>query len=742
MDGQRVGVAVGIGGREGAHPVGEGLVARHQLVGVLRPVEVAGQREPRGPQAQVDAQLDVAVALPAERLVVEYRIGVRMVEVDVLPGGGGGAEDARVEVLGLRIEDVERGELLGRAPAGAQRQAVVQPEGEVQTRRKALRTVVARGADPRLLGAQPRHELQRGALAQPQGEELLDVGREVVHVGDLREGPRAVVGRRERLVGVIEAAPHVAVGPPGEARLGVAPQPSPAADPRRLERGGVVELLGVDALRGVVARREHHGQVVPLLRGVDGRLRRGARLVAVRPVQAVLEVERGRELKVGQPRAVEQPAQRGGSPEGILASPLPLAHLGIGVVLRIKAADVARHSGVEAQHPGEGAAEGERKARARVGRIGRDGVLRGARILDAAVHHAPLAPEVEALRGGNLLGVGVGREEQHPGGQPLARGDAHQTRPQVAVLGRRDARYDLDRLDGGRGDVARRGARHPVERRVGREAEAVDLDGRREAGVAARNAAVAQREAEVLRQVGVDRLAARQQRRHVGGIHHLEVVDGAPLDAARGGDGLLLLRGGHHDALEAQALLLHPQVEFGGRLPHLDVVLHGDVAQAREREALESRRDAPQREAPLAVGHGPQPADGQLDHRLGDGLAAARRADATREVDLLCPGRRGAEGQKQQGKEHRQESVPFHEAHVARSSTRLRASRSGFGCRGDAGGMHGSHSGCKSRPPVRGGQSPQSGICGAGTPTKCLLAPHAAKKEAVLACKTERRTTH
>ena len=93
--------------------------------------------------------------------------------------------------------------------------------------------------------------------------------------------------------------------------------------------------------------------------------------------------ERSIEIDTRDPRFVEQPFERRIGPQGVVAHLLPLAHLRVGVVFGIHAADVGRHAEVETQDLGEGVLVIERNARARIGAVGRRGVLHGPRVLHA-----------------------------------------------------------------------------------------------------------------------------------------------------------------------------------------------------------------------------------------------------------------------------------------------------------------------------------------------------------------------
>ena len=456
-----------------------------------------------------------------------------------------------------------------------------------------------------------------------------------MHIGDVRIRTGAVPVRREGGGRIVLPVPDIAVGSPRSADLGIAVHVAPAAHPRGLEVGRIVELLGIDVFGRVIDRREHIGDIIPFLFGMD--CRKGGRIEVVGALarKVVGIVERRIEIQARDPRPVQQPFERGVGTQHIVAHLLPLAFLGIGVVFGIHTADIGRHAEVEAQHLGEGILVVERQPRAGIGGVGRRRVLRGPRILDVAVQHAAVLPQVEALRGGDLFGAGVGGECHRIGRLALAGRDFHHARRDVAVFGRRYAGHHLDRLDVGRRQVTCAGTRRVAQRSIGGKAYAVDFDGRTERRIAGRASAAAQRKDIVLHQVGVDRLAARQQCRDVRRIDHLQVVDGIAADRTRRSHGIGRLLGRNHDALQFQVILGGIKPDLPHTRTHVYLGLGRNEPQAGDDEARFPGRDTPHREIPVGIGHGPQSGLRQFDDRLSDRLVGVLYKHPPRNVETL-----------------------------------------------------------------------------------------------------------
>lgn len=155
----------------------------------------------------------------------------------------------------------------------------------------------------------------------------------------------------------------------------------------------------------------------------------------------------------------------------------------------------------------------------------------------------------------------IGRQRQRVGGFALAGLQPHDTRRNIAVFDRRNARDDFDRFDVGRSDVAGAGTFQISQRSIGRKAYSIDLDRRAERCVADRRTAVAQREPRVVHQVGIDGLAARQQGRNIRCVDHLEVVDGIAADRARGRHGVGYLAGRYDNIFQRQVVFGQIDVE-------------------------------------------------------------------------------------------------------------------------------------------------------------------------------------
>ena len=356
---------------------------------------------------------------------------------------------------------------------------------------------------------------------------------------------------------------------------------------------------------------------------MDGRGLRGRRLVGVPACKLVGIAERSIEIDARDPRFVEQPFERRIGPQGVVAHLLPLAHLRVGVVFGIHAADVGRHAEVETQDLGEGVLVIERNARARIGAVGRRGVLHGPRVLHAAVQHAAVRTQIETLRGGDLFGAGIGRKHQRIGRLALAGRNLHHARRNIAVLGRRHARHHLDRLDIRRSDVAGARARHLAQRSVGRNTHAVHLDGRAERGVSGRGTAAAQRKDVVFGQIGIYRLAARQQRRNIRSVHHLQVVDGVAADRPRGGHGIGRLLGRDDDAFQFQIVLRRIEQDTPHAGADVEFGFRGRISQTRHHETGRAFGHALHGKIAVAVGHGPQSGLRQLDDSLSDRFVGA-----------------------------------------------------------------------------------------------------------------------
>ena len=499
---------------------------------------------------------------------------------------------------------------------------VVDAELQVQARRKTRRIFILRILDKGLFGAHTRHQLQRGR-SQRHGQRLFEVGREVVHVGNIGIGAGAVPVGCKGGGRIILSLPDVAVGAPRRADLGIAMHVAPAADPSGLEVRRIVELLGVDIARGIESRRKHFGDIIALAFGMDGRGLRGRRLVGVPACELVGIAERSIEIDARDPRFVEQPFERRIGPQGVVAHLLPLAHLRVGVVFGIHAADVGRHAEVETQDLGEGVLVIERNARARIGAVGRRGVLHGPRVLHAAVQHAAVRTQIETLRGGDLFSAGIGRKHQRIGRLALAGRNLHHARRNIAVLGRRHARHHLDRLDIRRSDVAGARARHLAQRSVGRNTHAVHLDGRAERGVSGRGTAAAQRKDVVFGQIGIYRLAARQQRRNIRSVHHLQVVDGVAADRPRGGHGIGRLLGRDDDAFQFQIVLRRIEQDTPHAGADVEFGFRGRISQTRHHETGRAFGHALHGKIAVAVGHGPQSGLRQLDDSLSDRFVGA-----------------------------------------------------------------------------------------------------------------------
>ncbi len=619
-----VGPAVGPLRGKRRNPIGKRIVLGTQLIGEFGAVEITGQRHGQLAPTHVDAHLGIAVALPSQILVVEHAVRLNMIDVDALSGTVSGTENPCVAVTRQRIENVERRQLLGHAPTAAQGELLADAVFEVQARRKAGRLLVRRILDPGLLGPQTGHELQR-RTAQRHREHLLDIPCEVVHVRDIGIRTRTVTIRRQCRIVVICTLPHVAVGTPCGADLGTAVHPAPMTHPGGFQPGGIVELLGIDIAQRIVGSRKHIRDEISCVLAMHRRVGDGHGLVFASTHKIVGIGDRRVEIDVGNPFAVELPFERRIGPQGVVARLLPLSDHRIGVFVGIHAADVGRRTDIETQHLGERILVVERNSRTRIGSIGRHGILRRPRILEVGVQHAVRIAQIESFGGRNLLGARISREHDRIGCLALAGRNLDHARRQIAVLGRGDARHDLDRLDVRRSDVARADARHGIERRIGRQTHTVDLDRRTERRIACVRPAAAQREWSIYGQIGIHGLAARQQRRDVRSVDHLEVVDGIRPDGARGGHRIGRLPGCHHHAFEREVVL--------GKIQYERIVIPSDrhldngrrIAQARHGEASRTRRHAFHTEAPLAVGHSPQPVVGQFDHGLPHGAIGSGR---------------------------------------------------------------------------------------------------------------------
>ena len=511
---------------------------------------------------------------------------------------------------------------------------VVDAEFQIEAWREARRILVLRILDKGLFGTQARHQLQRGR-PQRHSQRLLHVGREVMHIGDVRIRTGAVPVRREGGGRIVLPVPDIAVGTPRSADLGIAVHVAPAAHPRGLEVGRIVELLGIDVFGRIIDRREHLGDVIPFLFGMDGRKGGRIEVIGALACKVVGIVERRVEVQARDPRPVQQPFERGVGTQHIVTHLLPLAFLGIGVVLGIHTADIGRYAEIETQNLGEGILVVERQPRAGIGGVGRRGVLRGPRILDVAVQHPVVPPQVEALRGGDLFGARIGGERHRIGRLALAGRDFHHTRRNVAVFGRRYSGHHLDRLDVGRRQVACAGTRRVAQRSIGGKAYAVDLDGRTERRIAGRAPAAAQRKDIVLHQVGINRFATRQQCRDVRRIDHLQVVDGIAADRTRRSHGVGRLLGRHHDALQFQVILGGIKPDRPHPRTHVDLGFGGNEPQAGNDKTRFPGRDSLHREVSVGIGHGPQSGLRQFDDCLSDRLAGILYKHPSRNVETL-----------------------------------------------------------------------------------------------------------
>ncbi len=190
-----------------------------------RAVEIADQRKPRLSDAEVDAYFGVAVALPPQVGVVDDFVGLCVVDRGH-PIAVFYVVDGIIAVLRIGIEDIERRQFLGDAPSAAQGQPVGDAVFHVETRRVVGRVPVVRIFDESLFETETGHQLQRRA-AERQGQHLFEIGRYVVHVGDVGVGARTVaVGGRRRIV-VVGAVTDVPFGPPRDAEFRVAVHPPP-----------------------------------------------------------------------------------------------------------------------------------------------------------------------------------------------------------------------------------------------------------------------------------------------------------------------------------------------------------------------------------------------------------------------------------------------------------------------------------------------------------------------------------
>ena len=454
--------------------VGEGGVDRPAHVGIHRPVAEEGHGEACAAERGLDTRLLLDGVLPLQVGIPGRGCRLRVVGVEGRAvGRRAGSEGEAVAVRRGRIERLEGGLLDRLAPSDAdgkvadQRPAVLpQDVFCVETRRERGDGAVLRAADQRGVGAQPGRQAQQRPSRHGQGQLLLDEERRIVHEG------QAVVavfapGRGIAHVRIVEPASEVAASRHFAAEQQAAHGLADAAVPVGPHLEGVGQRLRVGPREGVpVARGAQDdvgrgvvvvlfGDVVSGLRRVDVWLCRGAVPVLVRLGELVAVRCRGLYEEVGDPRLVEQPLQLDVAADRIVARPrialLELVRIGLGVV----AAEVARHGGRQPQGTVAAVAEriavGQVQVVAVVGRMGRGQIADRAGPFDVDVENPgafrAVAAEQESLAEGHLPGPGLHGHLDEKRRLAPACADLHDAVRQVAVLDRRDARDDLDRLD-------------------------------------------------------------------------------------------------------------------------------------------------------------------------------------------------------------------------------------------------------------------------------------------------------
>ena len=149
---------------------------------------------------------------------------------------------------------------------------------------------------------------------------------------------------------------------------------------------------------------------------------------------------------------------------------------GIGVILAVHSAEVARNAKLHAQAGGEVIAPHEAEAAPCVRLVGRGELLCGTSPFGAEIEDTGVAAQVNTLRERGLVGAGIDREGQVQRRTATLRMDAHHTASEVAVLRRRNARNDFHRLDVIHSDTARVDAAHRAEVSIATEPHAIHLD--------------------------------------------------------------------------------------------------------------------------------------------------------------------------------------------------------------------------------------------------------------------------
>ena len=264
----------------------------------------------------------------------------------------------------------------------------------------------------------------------------------------------------------------------------------------------------------------------------------------------VVVIERGLQTEVRDPAAVQKERRLQMRGQEVVAGTGALAGEGVGVVFRVHATDVPGQAGLEAEHPAERDAVLGREAAAGIGGVGRAQLLRRPRPLAAEVQHA--ASHFHAFGNAGVIGAGIDGKTEVERRTALFRDDADHTRAEVAVLRRRNAGQHFDGLDVLHLQRPGIDALHARETGVVAHADAVDLHGRGEGGIAGALSSPAKGKLRLRRQVRIDRLAAGHQRGDIADAGHLEVFQRRPAERAGRIDVVLGALGRDDDLFERQ----------------------------------------------------------------------------------------------------------------------------------------------------------------------------------------------